>query len=249
MKQRRMAALVALGCLLPFLPQRAEAQQGGPGFLFRSPRVTLSVRAGYDVPRARSQVFDFVRSELTLDRRDFAAPSVDFSLAVRVSERLDLGVDVGTSRSESLSEFRDWVDLDGLPIEQTTTFRRTPVTLSLRYYLTERGRRVSRLAWVPRRWTGYVGVAAGRTSYSFEQAGDFVDFETLDIFRDRFLAEGSAPLVQALGGVEYNLTPYLALSFEGRFSWARGDPGRDFVDFDSLDLSGFRLSAGASVRF
>ena len=59
------------------------------------------------------------------------------------------------------NEFRDWVDNNDEPIEQETKFRRLPLTVALRYYLTDRGRAVSQFAYIPNRYAPYVGVGGG----------------------------------------------------------------------------------------
>lgn len=226
-----------------------EAQAGGDGYLFKQPIVSLGIRAGYAMPRAGSEVFDFAREQLTLSTDDFESSFLAGDLSIRLVERIDLTAQIGFARSEARSEFRDWVDQDDLPIEQVTTFRRMPATLGLKAYLRDRGRSIGRFAWVPSRWNAFAGVAGGFTWYEFVQQGDFVDFETLDIFSDRFRSEGRAPTVQLLGGAEYALNPSLVLSAEARYGWARAEMGRDFVGFDDMDLAGFQAVAGVSVRF
>ena len=99
--------------------------------------------AGYTLARAGGSVLDFARSELTLNKRDFDASSWGLELAVRAKERLDIAFDVRFSRSEVGSEMREWVDQDNLPIQQTTTFVRVPVTVGAKFYLGDRGRAIS----------------------------------------------------------------------------------------------------------
>ncbi|MEZ4416195.1 MAG: hypothetical protein R3E10_10660 [Gemmatimonadota bacterium] len=243
---RRLApALVAL----PFLLPAPAAGQSGEGFLFGSPRGSIAFKAGYAMPTAGSQIFDFVSDELTLSKRDFNAPWFEGEIGVRVSDRVDVLFDVAYSRSERDSEFRDWTDTNDLPIEQRTMFRRVPVSLGFKYYLGDTGRRISSLAWVPAKWTPYVGAGAGIIWYRFSQVGDFVDFETLDIFVDNFISEGHSGTVHALAGVDYSLSARAALTGEARYQYAKGPMGADFVDFDDLDLAGFQVTAGLKFRF
>ncbi len=231
------------------VPAAAAAQVGGEGFLFKKPRVTLGFSAGVAVPRASSQVFAFTREQLTVGKGDFASATLGTSVGVWVSERIDVTLAAGFSTAEASSEFRDWVDLDDRPIEQITSFRRVPVTLGLKAYLRDRGRSVGRFAWIPAAWNAYAGAAGGFVWYEFDQAGDFVDFETLDIFPDRFLTSGHTPTLHLFGGAEYSLNPTFVLTAEGRYAWASVDMGRDFDGFDPMDLAGFQATAGISVRF
>lgn len=227
----------------------AAAQVGGDGYLFRTPVVTLGFKAGYAMPRAGSEIFAFTQDELTLSRSDFDGTALGGDIGVRIAPRMDLLLSVSYSGSETQSEFRDWVDTNDRPIEQVTTFTRIPVTVGLKGYLRERGRSVGSLAWVPARWNAFGGAAAGFTWYEFQQRGDFVDFETLDIFSDIFHDEGRAPTLQLFGGLEYSLSPTFLLSAEGRYGFASSEMGTDFVDFDPMDLAGFQATLGLSARF
>jgi hypothetical protein len=232
----------------------ARAQQ--PDFLFRRPTVTMGVSFGYAMPSASSDLFDFVSEQLyvlgttrPVERSDFRSVVLQGEFAVRASEKLDVALDVAWMSDETASESRDFIGTDNLPIEQTTHFSRIPVTLGVKYYLKERGRSLGRFAWVPARWAPYLGAAAGAVHYSFEQRGEFVDYQTLDIFRDTYLSEGWAPTAHVLAGAELTIVPRVALTGEARYTWAKSKLGRDFVDFDDIDLAGFQAMAGLSFRF
>jgi len=248
--KRVLLAVAGAALLAASLPTITEAQEGHEGFLLKQPRASLGFHLGYAVAGASSEIFDFTRERLTVGDRAFDAPSVGGSLGIRVNPRWDVRLDLSYSRSEVSSEFRDWVDLDDLPIEQETSFQRVPVTVGIQYYLKDRGRSVGRFAWVPSDWNAYVGVGGGATFYRFEQVGDFVDFETLDIFADRFTDEGSALTGQAFAGAEVSLSPTFLLTAEGRYNLA--DPAEmsgDFLGFEPMDLSGFEFVVGLSARF
>lgn len=229
--------------------------QGGEGFLFREPRVSLSLRLGYEAlmgprsPGGDTDVFGFTQDLLTIDGGDHDAPVFGGEIGLRLSDRLDLTVDASQARSEVVSEFRDWVDNNDLPIQQTTRFTRRPVNFSLKYFLAERGRRVSRFAWVPREWVPYVGAGLGSTWYDFEQTGDFVDFETFEVFYDRLETSGRATTGHVLAGMQYSLGPQFVLTGEGRYRFGSGQLKSDFIGFDDMDLSGFHLTVGIGVRF
>ena len=228
------------------LAEGATAQ--GTDFLFKRPTVTVGVRLGYAFPRAGSEVFDFTREQLTVDKRDFNGLSAAGEVTVRATDRLDAALNLGVEWSNTRSEFRDWVDDNDLPIEQDTRFTRVPVTLGVKVYLLERGRRISQLAWVPKKWAPYLGAGAGIVWYRFEQIGDFVDFDTLEIFFDDFESRGSSPVAYLAGGLDFSLGPRWLVNGEARYSWASAEMGRDFVGFDKIDLTGFKGMLGFSVR-
>jgi hypothetical protein len=227
----------------------AQAQGSGRGFLFNEPVASLSLRGGFARATAGSDIFSFTTRQFTLDRADFSALTVGADLSFRVAPRIDVvfgGAYAGTSAP---SEFRDFVDQDDLPIEQTTSFHRVPVTASVKAYLTPRGRSIGRFAWVPARYAPYVGVGGGAMWYQFRQQGDFVDFQTNDVFGDDIASSGWTPMAHALAGIDYSLSPRFALTGEGRYAWAKANLNEQFEGFDRIDLSGFTATAGISVRF
>ncbi len=250
------AALAAAALAALALPAAATAQQNRD-FLFRTPRATLGLQVGYAVPAASSQIFDFTQKQLTVQRADFRSPTFGGELAIRVTPRVDVAMDVSYARSRKLSEFRDWVDGNDLPIQQTTEFQRVPLTFGAKLYLMDRGRSVGRFAWIPSRWAPFVGASAGWVWYRFDQNGDFLDEADCianpdtgcDIFSDRYLSDGSAPTIHAFGGADWSLSPNFLLTARARYAWARADMGGDFLGFDRMDLSGFQATAGISVRF
>ena len=237
------AALVAVAA-----PSAVQAQ-GGDGFLFKEPRVSLKFETGYGFQRAQSDIFDFVVEEHTLERSDFSSPYLGGELAIRVDRQLDVALSVGFQQSSTLSEFRDYIGADDLPIEQVTELRMVPVVGSVRYYLKPRGRSIGRFAWVPETVVPYVGAGVGVMSYRFEQDGEFVDFETLDIFYDRFTTEHSTFLARAAAGVDVTVGRQFVVNAEARYHYARGPMGDDFSGFGDIDLDALQLTAGIAVRF
>src|SRR5689334_3205330 len=220
-----------------------------PDFLFGGPKGSFGIRAGWLVGRDASDWYHFVTDQLTLTNSDFNRPTITTEGAITLTRRLDLvfGVDYGQSTTNS--EYRRFVDNNRLPIEQTTVLRETNISAGVKYALTERGRQVSRLAWVPRSLVPYVGGGAGAMWFQVKQTGDFVDFVDLSVFSDVFEAKGWAPSAHVFGGVDLRLLRRMFLTIDGRYVWAKGDLGRTWVDFDPIDLSGFKMTAGINFVF
>lgn len=217
-------------------------------FLFGRPSITLGARVGYAIPRANSDIFDFTREELTVEKEDFNAVALAADLGIRLSDRIDLALGLGYENSQIDSESREFIGTDDLPILQTTDFRRVPFTVGLKAYLTERGRRISDLAWIPGKLAPFVGGGVGFMWYEFEQEGEFVDYETLDIFYDYFSSSNGSLLGYVTAGLDYSLGLRWILTAEARYSWASADMGQSFIGFDKIDLNGLRAAFGFSVR-
>lgn len=239
-----LTVLVAAGAVL--LPGDAEAQ--ARDYRLGVPAVSAGIHGGWGLVRGGSDLFDFTREQLTVGSRDLDGLALRGEVALRMVDRLDLAIGAGWSGGEVRSEFRDWVDQDELPIEQTTWFTRVPVTVGGRVYLTDRGRRVSQFAWIPADRALYLGGGVGFTWYRFQQKGAFVNTENLNVFDDHFSTEGWGPTGYVAGGADFSLSPRAFLTTEARYVRGSAEVGTDFQGFDRIDLGGWQLSVGISVR-
>lgn len=246
---RRLAATVAL-LLISAVPwDSGNAQpRGGDGYFFRQPRATFALRGGAVRPDANSELFDFVSQQLTVDRGDFLSLGGVADISVALKDRLELQFTAGVSSRRVGSEYRDFIDNNDRPIEQSTTFRRVPLTLGLKYNLLPAGRSVSRYAWIPSRVVPYVAAGGGAMNYRFSQRGDFVDFQTMDVFADRFETKGWAGMAYGAFGTNWSLSRNVGLNTELRYDHARGPTGQDFQGFDRISLSGLGVTAGFFFR-
>jgi len=239
------AAVIAAGLGAP----EAALAQGGPGFLFKNPRVSLGFRTGYQMPRASSDIFEFPLDSLTLSRSDFDGPWLGGELAVRVSDHWDVAVGFGWAESRAESEYVNWVDQDDRPIEQTTRLETFSGSFGAKLYITDRGREVGRFAWVPSRITPYLGGGIGFVSYEFEQAGDWVDFETLEIVTDHLVTDGSGFSGHLALGFDIALGRQFVLTGETRYTYAEGSVEGAYAGFDGIDLAGLQLLGGIALRW
>src|SRR5213592_2515770 len=188
-------ALFLAAAAIVAVTRPSRAQTAGDGFLFHTPLFTWGIHGGFDRAIAGSDLFSFVTKQLSLDRGDFSSDTVGTTLALPVSRFNDIVFDVGYASVSRRSEFRDWVDQNNLPIEQTTSLRRIPITLSVKHYLAPRGRSIGRFAWIPAARAAYIGAGAGLMEYRFHQVGDFVNFQTLNISPDEFESKAWTPVL------------------------------------------------------
>ena len=227
----------------------APAAPANPDFLLGRPRVMIGVRGNWMMASAGSDIFDFVTDTLTVDKNNFNTGTFGVEMGVNVTDRLDIlgGFDIGQSTTPS--EYRDFIDNRGLPIQQTTEFKQNLITASARFSLIPRGRSISRFAWIPSTFVPYVGGGGGVTNYTFKQYGDFVDFADNHVFSDQFTSDGWTPIVQAFGGTDIKVFKRMYVSLEGRYTWAKTDLDQDFIDFAPIDLGGFRFGVGLNFAF
>lgn len=201
------------------------------------------------MPSESSDIFKDVRDLFTVGRGAFSSATFGGELAWRATERLDVAASLEYSKGTKRSEYRNWVDNNELPIEQTTSLRRIPLALSVRGYLFDRGRTISRYAWVPESWSPFIGAGVGYTWYDFRQEGDFVDFNSLAVYSDALQSKGGAPTVHALAGVEASLSQRFLIRGEYRYSWGSADLNSYYFNgYDPIDLGGGRATVGFAVR-
>lgn len=242
---------IAIATLLVVGATSVEAQMGsGNGFLFRRPGATMTVYGGYAQPLANGGVFSLATSELTLGRSDFGAGNLGFDLSVTLAPRVEVVVGFDRSKSRTRSEYREWVDNNDQPIKQTTGLQRTPLTASVRYFLADRGRQIGSVAWVPARFVPFVSLGGGIMWYKFDQVGDFIDQQSLNVFSERLSATGWARVLQAGAGAQWSVNQRVNLTGELRYLRASGDGGRPNGDFSGykVDLSGVSTLIGITLR-
>ena len=242
----RVAVVVAA---LAVVPGAARAQDG---FLFGVPRGTLTLRGGMANAAAKGELFDFVTDTLSLDRKDFGGLALAADLAIQSGyPRMAIVLGTGYQSASAGSDYRNWSDGDDQPITQTTSFKRVPVTAGLRFYLTDPGRSIGSLAWVPQPLALHVGAGAGATWYRFRQEGSFIDFTDPDmpVFDDSFATSGWGPTAYGGGGIDVSLGARVALALDARYMYAKASVGQDFSGFDRIDLSGLSTTAGITFRF
>jgi hypothetical protein len=244
------AVVLAIALLAVAGPAPASAQTS-PDFLFGSPKGMIGVRSGWVFARANSDLFTFVEQHLTVERKDFNAPAIGVDVEVAMVPRASAVIGFDFSRASKASEYRDFVDNQRLPIQQTTRLTEMNFNGGVKFALTPRGREISSRAFIPASVTPYVGAGAGMLKYEFLQFGDFIDVDSANmaIFSDTFRSSGWSPSAHVFGGVDVRVYKRLYVSAEGRYLWSNAEPDSDFIKFDPIDLAGFKATAGLHYMF
>ena len=251
---RHSAPAIALAlALLVLSPAQARAQTE-PDFLFGPPRGMVGFRSGWLFASADSELFSFVQRTLTLDGKDFNGPAIGADVEIALTPRASVVSGFEFSQKSKESEYRDFVDNQRLPIQQTSRLRELNFSGSIKFALTPHGREISRRAWIPAAVTPYVGAGAGLLRYEFVQYGDFIDVNTanLEIFTDTIRTDGWTPSVHLLGGVDIKVSRRIYVSGEARYLFAKTtSTDSDFQndDVDAIDLSGLKATVGIHYMF
>lgn len=248
---RNLVATTLLCVSAMLTPLAVHSQPlSGDGYLFNRPTGSFSLRGGYSLPNANSDLFQHARNNLTLGRGDFGSVSVLSDVGVRLSDRFSLQFSVGYANHVADSEMRYWVDNNDQPIEQSTRVVRAPFMAGVRYDLTKPGRAIGRLAYIPSRFTPYVSAGAGGMYYKFRQEGSFKDDNSVNIFNDILETKGTAFASYGAIGSDITIRPNLALTTEARYEAARARTSEGaFADFKRTDISGISATIGLTFRY
>jgi hypothetical protein len=243
---KRLALVMAV---VAGIPGVAFAQPAPKDFFLSRPTGSIAFRLGYLGSNANSDVFEFSQERFNVHKRDFGGVNGEVEATIALPARFDLSVAAGYGAANKRSMYKDWVDNDDQPIEQTTWFRRAPVTINLRYNITKAVEPVGSFAYIPKKYTPYVGVGAGFVSYKFKQTGDFIDFQDMGVFFHQYESTGISSLVQAMAGLTYAVNARTGLDTQLKYIRSSGEMGPTWRGFDDIDLSGVALTTGVHFRF
>ncbi len=154
---------------------------GGPPANTRRPRQTdprfgISFHSGYRALAVESELFDANELDFGLDPGDFLAARVGGEIDFAVYPRLLLTLGLDSSSARQSSSYADFVWDDGSEIEHETRLSTTELTLGVRLPLADAAARIR----------PYLVIGASGMVYDYWEDGEFVDFDTYDIFYDRY---------------------------------------------------------------
>jgi hypothetical protein len=247
--RRYIGALITAAVVA--LPASAAAQTSGDGFLFKRPAGSFVIRGGYGLANTDGQPFTVLKAQTTIGSRSFDAVHLGLDANFAVSRRFDFTLTLEGSSRTTTAEYREWEE-DGQPITNQSTLDRGIFGAGFRYYLTDRGRQISALAFIPARTLPYIGATGGVLWYEFMQKGDFVeviDENTGNIYTDEIKSDNAAMMGQVFAGIERRLSTRWSLSGETRYTHSSAKLTDNYAGLGNIPLSGLAFTLGAVVRF
>jgi hypothetical protein len=213
----------------------------------------FSFNVGVFEPRGESAYWDRNGVYLTRDAGDFTDIIGGGAFASHLNPHLDLQIGGQYYRGTADVAYRGVVDIYGDPVVQRQILSEFPIDFSVKFLPISRmttggASRVMTLRPV----VPYFGGGVGALMWEYSEEGQFLDnlADPTFAYYDERSARGVTLSVHVLGGVEVQLSPWVALWFEGRYRWAEDHLGGDFgYDSDEFDLSGGSLTFGTSFRF
>ena len=218
---KRMAVWLAVLCL-------------GSGMLFSQ---SVNMKLGLFAPRLESDLWAINLENLRFNRSDMINAYYAGEYEFYFSRYASFSFEIGSYSRSIYTEYRDYTFEDGSPIMQNISLRIVPIEANLKYYPMGHRYRVF----------PFIGVGAGVYAWTYQQWGDFVNFE------DDSVNEGFAETRRfALGlntriGLVYRFQSRLAFALEGKYQYLRGRLNDYFEGFDQLDMGGFSANVSINV--
>jgi len=231
MHRRMLAAVILVSAFVAASASPARAQQ------------SLTFNLGGFMPRGedgrtKGDVLVVNRQYLLFSVADFNGFTVGGEWAIGLGEYFEAGIGVGYYQETVPAIYDEWVNLDGSEIQQDLKLRIAPITAIARILPLGKKR-----AFQP-----YVGAGLGIYSWRYSETGEFVDFSDNSIYRDSYVASGTAVGPVAVFGARGRLGKSFSLGLEVRLQWGQADLSQDFLG-DKLDLGGTSVLSTFTYRF
>jgi hypothetical protein len=170
---------------------------------------------------------------------DFKTASFGGEWEFPLIEHLHASLGVGLTTKSVPSIYTDFYEDDGSEIEQDLSLRIVPFTAAIRYLPLRRDAPVQ----------PYIGAGVGIFAWRYSESGEFINFNTGEVFRDTFSGSGATAGPVILGGVDFSLGSW-SIGGEIRYQSAQGElPEDQSFAGSKIDLGGFTYSATVKVKF
>jgi len=180
-------------------------------------------------------------NDLAFEIKDFNNWTFGGEWLYGVSNYLETGVGVGYYSRTVPTVYRDFVHDNGSEIAQDLKLRIVPFTATIRFLPVGRGAAVE----------PYIGAGIGIFNWRYSESGEFVDFSDGSIFREQYVADGTAVGPVIVAGLRFPVGDALAAGFEYKWQKAEGDTNavQSQLLGDKIDLGGNTFSFTMHIRF
>jgi hypothetical protein len=180
---------------------------------------------------------------LLYDVGDFNGGTFGADYLVSVGSFLEVGAGIGFYQRTVPTINADLIDDDDTDIDMDAKLRVLPITFTGRFFPVTRDAPIQ----------PYIGAGLGVLRWRYSEVGEFVDFDTFEVFQDSFKGEGTAVGPVVLGGVRFPVGNTLLIGGEYRYHGGKGevdpdDPDQGFFG-DEIDLASHVFQVTVGFRF
>lgn len=179
--------------------------------------------------RDRDDVLRNNRTFLNFEINDFDSVTFGGDFAVSVGSFLEVGVGLNYAHVTVPSVNSDFVEDDGSEIFMEMKQKVVPLALTAKVFPFTRDAKVQ----------PYVGGGVQFTRWQYTEVGEFLDYDTGEVFRDSFKDDGVETGPVFLAGLRFPLGDHVLMGGEWRYATAKAklDPSLGFYG-STLDLGG-----------
>lgn len=227
----------------------------------------ISVRAGYFIPRAESELWITEFEQMTFTKSNYQNTTLGFIYERFITREFSLCIGIESYNQNKVGSYRDYVGYEfsegdfAFPAEYEGEFlinhvfnvSITPIQLSLK--LTPFGRRTGLIP--------YVGIGLSVYIWNVRMQGDMIDFTDEWVYEDPDVGEIPVYAIklvdardesrfsvgyQAFAGFLIPFAKRVAFEAEIKYNFGKGTL-QNFEGFDKFDLSGYQISLGINYWF
>ncbi len=207
-------------------------------------RYAFSAYGGFRIFDITSELFAANEFDFGITEDDFRTGGYGFEFDVAVLPQVDISLGFNAASSRTYGSYLDLVYEDGGEIEHRADLTMTELSLGVRLRLIGGAARVR----------PYLLAGVSGAYYRYREIGDFVDFETADIYYDEFAETSFLPGFFAGAGIDYALVQLpdrgrVELFGEFRYARSQGEHTEGFAGFGDLQLDGSGGLFGFRVRW
>jgi hypothetical protein len=176
---------------------------------------------------------------LVFNIKDFNGGTFGGEWLIGLSDYLEAGVNVSYYQRSVPSVYRNVVNTTGAEIAQDLKLRIVPLTATVRFLP------IGHASVEP-----YVGAGIGAFRWRYSETGEFVDFKDNSVFRDSFVANGTAFGPVVVAGLRVPFGDMWDIGGEARYQKAEGDTSKEpGLLAPKIDLGGWTAAVTFHVRF
>ena len=232
----------------------AEHAIGSAARLPAGPAARDGRRPGQLVQGQRgSDIYDFVTDQFTIEKSDFNTGSFAAELGFSVTPRLDIIGRHGFQRHEhsrpTIATEEDNCRTESLPIQQITELEQMNLSASAKFSLLPRGRSDQPPGVDPEHVCPVCRRRRRLRQIQLPPERRFRRLRRSPHLHRHVPSEGWTPTFHVLGGTDIQVYAPPDAVVRSAILVAARRPGQDFIDFEPIDLGGFRFGAGIHFAF
>ena len=203
------------------------------------PAQQINVKLGLFTPFQASDLWEDNLNNLSFDKQDFNGMSFAVEYQQQVHNHFSFYIEGSSYTRNVFADYRDYEYEDGSLIMQNMDLSITAI---------ETGIKINILPYRSK-FSPFVGLGAGLYLWHYEQSGDFIDFNTMDIYEGLADQDAVALGFHVKWGLSLRISRGLGLIVEAKVHWAKGELGQYFEGFEPFDLGALSLLAGFQFHF